>query len=76
MLSFYKVKIISELDQIPEGKAEKLFRIIHILIDEFKSGKKETKNRGSLKGIWKGSHIDESIFDEAKKSLFPYERNK
>jgi hypothetical protein len=29
--------------------------------------------RGSLKGIWKGSQIDESLFNEAKKSLFPYE---
>ena len=25
-----------------------------------------------IKGIWKGSRIDESLFLEAKKSLFPY----
>ncbi len=29
--------------------------------------------RGSLKGIWKGSVIDESLFIEARKSLFNYE---
>jgi hypothetical protein len=29
--------------------------------------------RGSLKGVWKGSQINESLFLEAKRSLFPYE---
>lgn len=27
----------------------------------------------TYKGIWKGSEIDESLFMEAKKTLFPYE---
>ena len=35
--------------------------------------KGEKENRGSLKGIWKGSQIDESLFLDAKKSVFPYE---
>ena len=31
------------------------------------------KKRESLRGIWKGSEIDESLFAEARKSLFSYE---
>ena len=31
--------------------------------------------RGSVKGIWKGSLIDDSLYEESKKSLFPYEKN-
>jgi len=31
------------------------------------------KKRESLRGIWKESIIDESLFDEARKSLFSYE---
>lgn len=29
--------------------------------------------RGSLRGIWKGSIVDESLFIEARRSLFNYE---
>jgi hypothetical protein len=35
-----------------------------------------TRTRGSLKGIWKGSNIDESLLAESKKSLFSYEPTK
>ena len=51
----------------------KLYKIIHVLATELMPKKKETGNRGSLKGIWKGSQIDESSFLDARKSLFPYE---
>jgi len=33
----------------------------------------KSRVRGSLKRIWKGSQIDETLFIEAKKFLFPYE---
>jgi hypothetical protein len=33
---------------------------------------KMSGKRGSLKGIWKGSVVDEKLFSEAKSSLFPY----
>jgi len=73
MLSVYKEKILREIEKVPEDKVPKLFRIIHLLATEIMPGTKKTGNHGSLKGIWKGSQIDEPLFNEAKKSLFPYE---
>lgn len=69
----YKKKILKEIEDIPKDKIQKVYKIIHILISELITKTKKTGNRGSLKGIWKGSKIEESLFIEAKKSLFPYE---
>ncbi|GBD98089.1 hypothetical protein BMS3Abin07_00097 [bacterium BMS3Abin07] len=69
----YKDKILKELEEIPEEKMPKIYRIIHLLIAELESKTKKAGNRGSLKGIWKGCQIDEVLFHDAKKSLFPYE---
>lgn len=71
MLSTYKEKILKEIEGIPKEMMPKLYRFVHLLATELIS--KKTGYRGSLKGIWKGSQIDESLFIEAKKSLFPYE---
>jgi len=73
MLSSYKEKILKELEVVPEEMMPKIYKIIHLLATELMPKTKVTGNRGSLKGIWKGSQIDESLFFEAKKSLFPYE---
>jgi len=73
MLSTYKEKILKELDGVPREMMPKLYKIIHLLATELIPKTKETGKRGSLKGIWKGSQVDESIFLEARKSLFPYE---
>jgi len=71
MLSTYKEKIFKKIERVPEEKMPKLYRIIHLLTTEL--GSKKTGKRESLKGIWRGSQIDDSIFLEAKKSFFPYE---
>jgi len=73
MLSTYKEKILKELEEVPGEMMPKLYKIIHLLTTELIQKKEEKKNRGSLKGIWKGSQIDESLFLDAKKSVFPYE---
>jgi hypothetical protein len=73
MLSTYKEKILKELEGVPREMMPKLYKIIHLLATELIPKTKETGNRGSLKGIWKGSQVDESLFLEARKSLFPYE---
>lgn len=73
MLSTYKEKILKEIEQVPEDKMPTLYRVIHLLATELMAETKKTGNRGSLKGIWKDSQIDESLLMEAKKSLFPYE---
>ncbi len=73
MPSTYKEKLIEEIKNTPEEMLPKLYKIIHLLKVELMQAPKGKKGRGSLKGIWKGSQIDESLFIEAKKSLFPYE---
>lgn len=70
----YKEKILKELERFPETMLPRLYRVIHLLSTELLgAGMKTARKRGSLKGIWKGSQIDESLFVDAKKSLFPYE---
>jgi hypothetical protein len=72
MLSTYKEKILQELDRVPEEKMPMLYQLIHLVTTEFITETK-TKQRASLQGIWQGSQIDESLFTEARRSLFPYE---
>ncbi len=73
MSSKYKEKIFKELEAIPEKKMGKLYKFIHLLATESTPTVKKTGKHGSLKGIWRGSQIDESIFIEAKRSIFTYE---
>lgn len=68
----YKEKILKELERFPETMMPRLYRVIHLLSTELLGAwVKTTRKCGSLKGIWKGSQIDESLFVDAKKSLFP-----
>ncbi len=73
MSTTYKDRILKEIEEIPDDKMPQLYRIIHLITSEFTSTTKKAGKRGALRGIWKGSQIDESLFIEAKKSLFPYE---
>jgi hypothetical protein len=73
MPATYKEKLLKEIDGLPEQKISKLYKIIHILKVELMQKGKRPRIRGSLKGIWKGSQIDESLFVEARRSLFPYQ---
>ncbi len=68
----YKKKILQEIEKVPDEKLANMYRIIHLLTGELMEWYKKSGKRVSLKGIWKGSQIDDSLFDEAKKSLFPY----
>lgn len=73
MSSRYKEKIFKEIEAVPEEMMGKLYKCIHLLATELIPTGKKTGRRGSLKGIWKGSQINESSFLEAKESLFTYE---
>jgi len=76
MQASYKEKIMQEIEKIPEDKLANMYRIIHLLTGELTAGTQKTGKRVSLKGIWKGSQIDDSLFTEARKSLFPYEKSR
>jgi len=67
----YKEKILKDIEKIPESKLHTIYMIVHILINELTTDK--PKKRASLKGIWKGIKIDDSLINEAKKSMFYYE---
>lgn len=73
MPSTYKERLLKEIEGFPEEKISKLYKIIHILRIELMQKARKPGIRGSLKGVWKGSQINESLFLEAKRSLFPYE---
>jgi len=73
MPSTYKDRLLKEIEGFPEEKISKLYKIIHILRVELMHEAKKPGIRGSLKGIWKGSKIDEALLREAKDSLFSYE---
>jgi hypothetical protein len=72
----YKEKILQDIEKIPESKLPNVYKIIHLLTGEITSGAKKAGKSASLRGIWKGSQIDDSLFSEAKKSLFPYEKSR
>ncbi len=73
MDSIYKEKLLREIDEIPDNLVPNFYRILHQIKNELMLKTEKSRNRGSLRGIWKGSQIDEEMFEEAKKTLFPYE---
>ncbi len=73
MSQLYKEKIFNDIENIPVDLLPKLYRIVHLLKKELVYPKSKSGNRASLRGIWKNSEIDESLFDEARRSLFKYE---
>jgi len=72
MTTKLKEKIREEIEKIPEESIPSFYRIFQALKKEF-ARKTKTGNRGSLRGIWGMNRIDEPLFEEAKRSLFPYE---
>lgn len=71
-----KEKILREIEKIPDDKLGNIYKIIHLLTEEITVGARKTGKRASLRGIWKGSQIDDSLFTDARKSLFPYENSR
>jgi hypothetical protein len=73
MSEFYKEKILKDINDIPIDMLPKFYKIVHLLKTELINTKSKSNHRSSLKGIWKGSEIDDQLFEEAKKSVFKYE---
>ena len=73
MLPAYKERILNELEEIPNESLPIVYKIIHLIASKFILKQKKMERRNSLKGIWRGSQLDDSLFLKAKKSLFPYE---
>jgi hypothetical protein len=73
MSELYKEKILKDINDIPIDMLPKFYKIVHILKTELINTKRKSNHRNSLKGIWKGSEIDDQLFEEAKKSVFKYE---
>jgi hypothetical protein len=73
MSQVYKEKILRDINEIPVDMLPKFYKIVHLLKKELVSPASKSGRRNSLKGIWKGSEIDDRLLDEARRSLFNYE---
>lgn len=69
---YYREKLLEEIETVPKEMTPVLYKVVHLLNTELSSKGRKGK-RGSLKGIWKGSVIDDNLFTEARKSVFSYE---
>jgi hypothetical protein len=67
-----KNKILDEIEDLSEAQLYKIYQMIHLLNTKFIKKTDIKEKRGSLKGIWKGSTIDETSISAAKKTMFPY----
>jgi hypothetical protein len=76
METLYKEKIINEIDGLSDKQLEKIYKFIHLLNTELLQPTKSKVKFESLRGIWKGAIINDNDFEEAKRSLFPYDYNK
>ncbi len=74
MYQTYKQRLLEDINDIPADMLPKLYKIVHLLKKELISTPKEGGKRSSLKGIWKNNDVDEHLLDEARKSLFCYEK--
>ena len=72
METTYKQKILNELDGLSENHLAKVYKFIHLFNSELHLSTTPRNNLKSLQGILKGITIEEQLFDEAKKSLFPF----
>jgi hypothetical protein len=72
MATRYREKLLKEIQQVPEESIPNLYRIFHILKVELVR-KTKTGKRGSLREIWGKKRVDESLFRDAKRTLFPYD---
>ena len=72
MATKYREKLLKEIEQVPEESIPNLYRIFHILKVEL-ARKTKTGKRGSLREICGKKRVDESLFHDAKRSLFPYD---
>jgi len=72
MSHVYKEKILKDINDIPVDMLPRFYKIVHLLKNELIHDKKKPGKRYSLKGIWKGTEIDDQLFEDAKKSMFSY----
>jgi len=72
MATEYREKLLKEIAQVPEESIPNLYRIFHILKVEL-TRKTKTGKRGSLRKLLGPKRVDENLFQDAKRSLFPFE---
>lgn len=74
--NYYRKKLLQEIKSIPKEMTPILYKVVRLLNTGWGASSESRKGkRGSLRGIWKGTVIDESLFIEARRSLFNYENN-
>jgi hypothetical protein len=71
--SVYREKLLREIEDMPEDMMPTFYRIFRILKTGWMPKRRKSGHRGSLKGVWRGSQLDDALFREARNSLYPYE---
>ena len=66
-------QIRSKIDQLSPAEQVEVDHFVEFLLQR-KEGKPDRgKKRRSLLGIWKGNDLDDDLFAEARRAVFPYE---
>jgi hypothetical protein len=68
-------RLIREIEEIPEALIPKFQQILTALKRKVTWEKSGTPRSGSLRGIWRNGVIDEGLFRDAKRSLFPFDHS-
>jgi len=68
MTQVYKEKILKDINEIPIHKLPGFYKLVHLIKTELVFDVNKPGRRSSLKGIWKGSEIDDMLIDESKKN--------
>jgi hypothetical protein len=69
-----KEKLHKLIETIPDDMMPVVYKMINLLKNEWALSTKKNGQRGSLAGLWENAQIDDALFDEAKKSIYPYEK--
>ncbi len=70
----YKNLVVKEILSLPEQAMGRLYQIVHPLLENYKYSAIASPKRKSLKGIWGNVTITDDDMNEAKSSLFKYDR--
>ncbi len=59
----YIEKILKEINELPADMLPHVYKSVHSLKSVWLQNRIKSDSRGSLYGIWKGSEIDDCLFD-------------
>ena len=68
-----KRNIQSKIEELPPAQQTEVEDFVEFLLQRKEAETPRGKKRRSLLGIWKGADLDDDLFAEARREVFPYE---